>query len=837
MSNIEDRRTLVDTVGRREFLKLASASAALAAVRPAFGAAAAAAPTPSARRSVLLDSGWRFHLGHAADLEQDFGFGRDQRTFAKAGYHTADAAQPAFDDSRWTAVQVPHDWAVALPFAPPATAPTKDNADVLAAHGFKAIGRNFPGNSIGWYRRALPITAADAGRRLWLEFDGVFRDCLVFVNNYIVGRNEGGYAPFRVDITDFVDTEGGPNVLALRVDASLGEGWFYEGAGIYRSVRLVSAAPVHIPQWGTVVRSEIGPGGARVSVGVEIENAGGTSASVVLRQAIHAPDGRVVVQLPEWQGAIAADASARQDAAVDLATPALWSIETPWLYRLVSELLVDARVVDRYETPFGIRSIRFDAGRGFFLNGKAVKLLGTCNHHDHAGVGTAIPDRLNAWRVEQLQSMGSNAWRSAHNPASESLLDACDAAGMLMIAEARLNSSEPEAMAQLERMLRRDRNHPCIIAWSVGNEEPQAKSARGARISAGMVRVVRALDPTRPTTQAFDNSFGEGATNVVDVVGFNYRTDQMPGFHARVPGQPIMGTETASTVATRGAYANDAAAHVLRAYDTEHPWWATTAEEWWTIADAHPYISGGFVWTGFDYRGEPTPYAQFPSISSYFGILDTCGFPKDNYWYYRAWWRPQAPLVHLFPHWTWPGREGEGIETWVHANCEEVELLVNGRSAGRKRVERDRHLAWTVPYAPGGIEAIGYTGGKRVASAQRRTAGPAHSVRLTADRRRIRGDGRDLSMITAEVVDAAGTVVPDGNALVRFDVAGPGRIIGVGNGDPTSLEPDQAAQRKAFHGLCQAIVQSAGGGGAIRVAASAVGLRGDGFALVALPSA
>jgi beta-galactosidase len=770
-------------------------------------------------------------------MEADFGFGRFQRTYAKAGTMTADAAQAAFDDSGWARVQVPHDWAVTLPFAAPG-APTRDTADALAAHGYKAIGRDFPQHSVGWYRRPLPeVTRADAGRRVWLEFDGVFRDCLVFVNGYVVGRSESGYAPFRVDISDYVDTDGGPNVLALRADASLGEGWFYEGAGIYRNVRLVSAAAVHVPQWGVFVRSEPDGSGARVQATTELANAGAAEARVTLRQAILAPDGVIAARLDDWTGTLAAGQQFSHDAAAALASVRRWAPESPQLYRLASELHVDGVLVDRVETPFGVRAIRFDAEQGFFLDDRPVKLLGTCNHHDHAGVGTGIPDRLHAWRVEQLQAMGSNAWRSAHNPPAEALLEACDRLGMLMIVEARWNSTEPEAMAQLERIVRRDRNHPCVILWSVGNEEPHAKTARGATISAEMVAAVRALDPTRPTTQAFDNAFTEGAAKVVDVVGFNYRTDQMPGVHATVPGTPILGSETGSTVATRGAYANDEARHVLRAYDTEHPWWATTAEEWWTIAAAHPYIAGGFVWTGFDYRGEPTPYAAFPSIHSYFGILDLCGFPKDNYWYYRAWWRPSEPLVHVFPHWTWPGREGQPIEAWVHGNTEDVELLLNGASLGRKRMERNRHLAWQVPYAPGTLEAVGYIGGRRVASSLQRTAGPAHAVELVADRRRIASDGRDLAVLRAQFVDRRGTVVPDSDALVRFEVAGPGRLIGVGNGDPTSLEPDQATQRRAFHGLCQALVQSRGGLGPIRVRARADGLEAGEQVVVALPPA
>jgi beta-galactosidase len=824
----------VTKIVRRTFLKLSATSAAVLAAEPTFAVADAVEPAASPRRSRRLDSGWRFHLGHAAEMDKDFGFGRDQRTYAKAGAMTADAARADFDDSAWAQVQVPHDWAVGLPFAIPVAEFPKEIADSAAAHGFKAIGRDYPANSVGWYRRALAIDPAERGRRCWLEFDGVFRDCLVFVNGYIVGRNESGYAPFRVDISDFLDFDGGPNQLTVRVDASLGEGWFYEGAGIYRGVRLVTANPVHVPQWGTFVRSEITAAGARISISADLANEGEADAEVALRQEIRSPDDTVVARLPEWRGSIASGQRITRDDELTLASPRLWSVETPQLYTLITEVVVAGQAVDRYETPFGIRSIRFDAEQGFFLNDTPVKLLGTCNHHDHAGVGTGIPDRLHAWRVEQLQSMGSNAWRSAHNPPAQALLEACDALGMLMIVEARINSSEPEAMAQLERIVRRDRNHPCVILWSVGNEEPHAKTERGAHISAEMVRAVRALDPTRPTTQAFDNSFDQGATKVVDVIGFNYRTDQMADFHAKEPDRPILGTETGSTVATRGAYPNDEARHVVRAYDTEHPWWASTAEEWWTIADAHPYIAGGFVWTGFDYRGEPTPFPQWPSISSYFGILDSCGFPKDNYWYYRAWWRPQEPCLHLFPHWTWPGREGQPIDVWAHSNGEEVELLVNGHSAGRKRVEKNRHVSWRVPYAPGKLQAIAYRGGRKIAVAERKTAGRAHAIVLTSDRRRIAADGRDLAMLRAEIVDRAGTTVPDSDALVKFEVLGPGRIIGVGNGDPTSAEPDQATQRKAFHGLCQAIMQSRGGSGAISVRATSDGLQDGEAKLLAM---
>ncbi len=789
------------------------------------GAAASDGPGNSSPRKIERLAQWRFHLGHAASVEKDFGFGINQRTYAKAGV-TADASAPVFNDSGWEPVMVPHDWAVSLPFAKPRMATTKETEDAAAAHGFKAIGRDFPENSVGWYRTPIKVSAADRDRLLWLEFDGVFRDCIVFVNGYIVGRNESGYAPFSVSIGDFLDYDGGPNVIAVRVDASLGEGWFYEGAGIYRHVDLVRADRVHVPQWGCVVRATPDAQGAAAAITLELRNDGKEQVEAVVRQRIVGPDGKVAVSLADAAVTLPAGKTVETSASTRISAPQLWSVETPHLYRLISDVTVAGQIVDRFETSFGIRTIRFDGARGFLLNGKPVKLLGTCNHQDHAGVGTGIPDALHAWRIAQLQEMGSNAWRSAHNPPATAMLDLCDARGMMMIVEARRNSSDPAAMDELSRILRRDRNHPSIIAWSLGNEEPQQGTARGARVTQVMQDLVRDLDPTRSTTFAFDNSWDLGAAKVVDVVGYNYRTDQIPAFKDKYPAVPVYGSETGSTVSTRGAYANDAAKHIVRAYDTEHPWWASTAEEWWTIAAARDDIAGGFIWTGFDYRGEPTPYPAWPSISSYFGVLDTCGFPKDNYYYYRAWWRPDQPLVHLLPHWNWPGREGEAIEVWVHGNCAEVELLLNGRSLGRKTMPRNRHLAWSVPYTPGRIEARGYDKGRRTARDIRETTGVPARIELTSDRRMPDASGSDAVVIRAEVQDSKGRAVPDASNLVRFVVEGDAKVIGVGNGDPTSLEADQASERHAFAGLAQAIVRVGKGAGSIRIRAVADGLSG-----------
>jgi len=809
---------------RREMIG-ASALAVGVAATITTDARAQVLPSPDAspRRRVRLEH-WRFHLGHAADPARDFGFGRDQRTFAKAG-DSALAARSDFDDSKWSDIQVPHDWAVALPFA---QGPIARDSDRGAAHGFKAIGRDFPENSIGWYRIPIEITGADKGRSIWLEFDGVFRDCLIFVNGYVAGRNESGYAPFRVEIDDFLNYDGKPNVITVRSDASLGEGWFYEGAGIYRHVDLVSADPVHIPQWGTFVRSELRTNGALIHTQTEVFNSGPVPASVVLRQSILG--GAANTALPDTSLELAPGERRIVAQEVLHPTPLLWSLEEPNLNSLYSQIVINGLLVDDYSTSFGIRDIRFDAARGFFLNGRPVKLLGTANHHDHAGVGTGIPDTLHRWRVAKLKEMGSNAWRSAHNPPSTSLLDACDLYGMLMICEARYNSSDEEALSQLERMIRRDRNHPSVILWSLGNEEPHQATERGARINAEMARHVKRLDPTRPITFAMDQGWDDGIGRVVDVLGFNYRTNQIEAYHGRHPGQPVYGSETGSTVATRGEYSTDKARHTVRAYDTEHPWWATTAEEWWTIVAERPYIAGGFVWTGFDYRGEPTPYNEWPSISSQFGILDTCGFPKDDYYYYRAWWRPGLPQVHLLPHWNWPGRAGTPIEVWAHGNTEEVELLLNGRSLGRKAMPRNRHLEWRVPYAPGKLEAIGYNGGQIVARDVRETTSVPAAIELLADRRVA--TIHDVLILNASIVDAKGRVVPTASNLLRFSVNG-GKIIGVGNGNPNSLEPDVASQRKAFNGFAQAILRIGNDRGPVDISVASLGLKGTRLRIMA----
>ena len=811
----------MDKWTRRDVVKTGLAASAAMAVplelagRPLHAEAApvreqlAGAPL---RERLLLDLGWRFHLGHADDAQQDFGFGRSEE-FAKTGEFMAEPSKPDFDVSGWREVDLPHDWAVELPF---------ENAEALYGQGFKPIGRGYPATSIGWYRRVFDVPAGDHGRRLSLEFDGVFRDCIVALKGVYLGRNLSGYAPFRFDISDLV-SYGKPNVLVVRADATEHEGWFYEGAGIYRHVWLVKTAPVHVAPWGTYVRSELQGDTATLTVETEVENEGEDAPACRVRSTLVDPSGKVVATAATPPTRLAAWSGQSFQQSVAVPQPALWSLAARNLYRLTTVIEVGGAEVDRYETPVGIRTLRFDADRGFFLNGERVELKGTCNHQDHAGVGAALPDRLQAYRIERLQAMGSNAYRTSHNPPTAELLDACDRLGMLVLDETRMMSSSDEALSQFARLLRRDRNHPCVFAWSIGNEEWRVQgSERGALIAEAMKRLARRLDPSRLVTEAMNGDWGKGLSGVVDIQGFNYVAADIDGYHRDHPGQPTMGTETASTVSTRGIYANDPARGYVSAYDLNFPPWASTAEHWWSYYDARAYLAGGFAWTGFDYRGEPTPY-KWPCINSHFGILDTCGFPKDNFYYYRAWWSGE-PVLHLFPHWNWPGREGEEIEVWCHSNLERVELFLNGRSLGARDVARDTHLMWKVPYAAGTLEARGYRGGRVTLSASRVTAGASARLELHPDRDAIAADGEDVAVVEVRVVDAAGRLVPVAADEVTFRLGGPGRLIGVGNGDPSSHEADKGSVRRAFNGLCVAIVQATRQAGELQIEATAPGL-------------
>jgi beta-galactosidase len=770
---------------------------------------ATAAPGPG-RERLLLDFGWRFHFGHAADVAQDFNF---RGNFSKTG-NFGPVGTLLFDDSDWKAVDLPHDWAIELPF---------QNDPALSSKGFYPLGRTYPATSVGWYRRIFELPAADAGKRITIEFDAAYREATVILNGLYIGRHIGGYDPFSFDVTDFA-SPGASNVLLVRVDATQSDGWFYEGAGIYRHVWLVKTNPLHVKKWGTFVRSEVRPGEATVEIRTEVENHGKGEQSTRVTSTILDPAGRAVGKAATQAASIAEGDEHAYEQRVDVKAPALWSLEQRNLYKLVTEIEAGGVITDRYETPFGIRTCAFDAEKGFFLNGQSVKLKGTCNHQDHAGVGAALPDAVQYFRVRKLQEMGCNALRTSHNPPTPELLNAADELGMLVFDETRMMSSNPEGLSQYENLVRRDRNHPSVFLWSMGNEEGTAGTDKGLLILTAMKAVSTRHDGSRLVSIAPNggNNMGKFGFAACDVQGYNYADPAADAYHKANPKIPVMGTEQVSAVATRGIYIMDPQHGYVGSYDPYTTTGRASCEGWWSFCNARPWLAGGFIWTGFDYRGEPSPY-QWPNISSQYGIIDTCGFPKDSFFYFQAWWKSQ-PMLHLFPHWNWPGLEGQEIAVWVYSNLERVELFLNGQSLGAKDMKKDSHLAWNVKYTPGAIEARGYKDGKQVMTAKRETTGPAAKLVLAADRKEISADGEDVAMFAVEVQDAQGRSVPIADNQVNFHVSGQGKVIGVGNGDPTSHESDPGSSRKAFAGLCMALVQSTKAAGNITVEASSPGL-------------
>jgi len=736
------------------------------------GVALSICSADSLRERTSLDSDWKFYLGDT--------WGTGEK-LDKAGVG-AGPARVSFSDALWRTVDLPHDWVVELPF---------DEASDRS-HGYKPVGPGYGTNSVGWYRRRFDLAAADRGKRLWLEFDGVYRDSRIFLNGYRIAHHESGYGSFRCDVTD-VANYGHENVLAVRVDASQPEGWFYEGAGIYRHVWLEKTAPLAVAPDGTFVYTEFknnsATGAATARIQTDLENSQNRAVEAKVEWEIAGPDGKVVAT---------ATASMHMDpwkhstlmAIAPVPDPTLWSPESPRLYRLVTTIEADGQTVDRVETKFGIRTMAFDVNKGFMLNGRPYVIKGTCNHQDHAGVGVALPDALQNFRVAKLKEMGCNAIRTSHNAPTSELLEACDQLGMLVMDENRLLGSDAENLSELAAQVRRDRNHPSVFIWSLANEEEVQRTAAAGEVFGTMQRLVHGLDSTRLCTAAMNSWSGDkpdGFSTVMDVQGFNYLNNgDMDAFHRSNPEKPAIGTEEASAFYTRGVYTNTMTYD--SAYDDNKPGYGATAEEWWKYYSARPWASGAFVWTGFDYRGEPSPFG-WPNISSEFGIIDTCGFPKDVFYYYQSWWSGKT-VLHLMPHWNWAGKEGQPIDVRCFSNCQEVELFLNGRSLGRKDIKKNSHLQWSVNYTPGTLVAKGCKDGRVIAEDKVETTGEPTGLRLTPDRQMIAADGADVSVVTVAVTDSAGRIVPIADNMVNYEISGPGKIIGVGNGDPACHEPD-----------------------------------------------
>ncbi len=753
------------------------------------------------RKKINFDDDWKFAFGHANEPAKDFNYSM-ATIFAKTGAAQKTAIDPKFNDSSWRKLSLPHDWAVELPFA---NSPSFD----VQSHGYKPVGGYYPETSIGWYRKKFTVARSDSGQRFQIQFDGVFRDASFWVNGFYLGNNKSGYVGASYDISNYLNY-GNENTLVVRVDATQYEGWFYEGAGIYRHVWLNQYNTVHLDENPVFVYSDVQKNIATVYVETTLQNESYNVANVSVAAIITNRDGLKIGETISKPVSLAINGKTTVKQSVKITNPRLWSLEDPYLYRVVPMIQSAGKIIDTDKIRFGIRTVNI-TNKGVFLNGKYIKLKGTNNHQDHAGVGSALPDYLQYYRIFLLKQMGSNAYRTSHNPPTKELLDACDSLGMLVMDENRLLNSSQQYMQDFEWLLKRDRSRASVFMWSIGNEEGWVHTtSTGKLIAQSLLAKQKELDPTRVSTYAADvaNVF-KGINEVIPVRSFNYRQFAVADYHKDHPNQPIIGTEMGSTVTTRGQYVKDSVIGYVPDQDITAPWWASTAETWWKLAGPNDYWLGGFVWTGLDYRGEPTPF-QWPNISSHFGIMDACGFPKNIYYYYQSWWTDKD-VLHISPHWNWAGKEGEPIDVWVNSNADNVELFLNGKSLGKKDMPRNGHLNWLVNYESGTLKAIAYKKGKKLEAKVETTGKPAEVV-ISPYKTTMLADGKDATVINISVIDRQGREVPDANNLIRFSLRGDGKIIGVGNGDPSSHEQDKyfdtIAQRHLFNGKCQVILQS-----------------------------
>ncbi|MGG9971269.1 beta-galactosidase GalA [Ferruginibacter sp. SUN002] len=752
------------------------------------------------REKISMDRNWKFHFGNASDPTKDFNYSID-RSLVKAG-ESYGAINPDFNDSSWRVLDVPHDWVVEQPFV------YKKNDPVLA-HGYKPVGGLFPETSIGWYRKSFFVSAKDSGNRFVIHFDGVYRNYNVYLNGHFLGNNQSGYTESSFDITDYINYHK-KNQLVVRVDATQYEGWFYEGAGIYRHVWLEKFNNVHIAEYGTYVTTMNTDTTSLVSIETTISNEGfAKSKSNIVYYVVDKEGKKIAGTLVEGVSAAAGDTKKIKQQ-LKITNPNLWSLDNPYLYKLITLVKQDDKIIDSTTTVFGIRTIVIDPNKGVLLNGKHIKIKGTNNHQDHAGVGVAVPDALQYWRIKTLKAMGSNAYRTSHNPPTPELLQACDELGMLVLDENRLMGTSRQYTDEFEKLILRDRNHPSVFLWSIGNEEGWIqKNDVGKRLAQTMVQKQKELDPSRTSTYAADmGNERPGINEVIPVRGFNYRIPFIDDYHRDNPDQPIVGTETGSTVCTRGIYVVDSVKGYVPDHDITYPWWASSAEQWWKPNADKDWFMGGFIWTGFDYRGEPTPY-EWPNINSHFGVMDVCGFPKNNYYYYKSWWSDED-VIQISPHWNWT-KEGEVKDVWVNSNAETVELFLNKKSLGKKVMPKNGHLQWSVPYHPGKLEAVGYRNGKKIKTSVETTGKPVKII-LSPDKTTLTANGEDVCIMNISVVDDKGREVPDAMNLLKLNIRGGAKIIGVGNGDPSCHESDKCVddkwQRSLFNGKCQVIIQS-----------------------------
>jgi beta-galactosidase len=836
-------------------------------------AAALAHASPAPRERLPFNTGWRFAKDDPAGTGDALSYAKIKDWLAPTGRDFLNGAavlpvrppgdpgagvayaQPGFDDRTWRQLDLPHDWGIEGPFK-----------------------QEYPGNTGklpwwggAWYRKTFAVPADDAARRVFLDVDGAMSHTSVWLNGHLVGGWPYGYASWRVDLTPFLKP-GADNVLALRLDNPPASSRWYPGGGIYRHVWLVKTGPVHVAHWGTFVTTPlVSAASATVNIAVDVDNSTDAPVDVQVATRLFLADaaghstGEPVATSEALDLRITKSAGAQITNTTQISAPRLWNLKTPQRYVAETTVRQGDSVLDRIETPFGIRTIAFTADNGFLLNGERVPIQGVCNHHDLGALGAALNVRALERQLEILRSFGCNAIRTSHNPPAPELLDLCDRLGFVVMDEAfdcwRSGKTPndyhllfPEWHEQdLRALVRRDRNHPCVVLWSIGNEIREQSEPGGAKLAAHLAGIVREEDRSRPVSAGFhirQNNFTiagyNGFQTAVDVVGFNYKPAEYGVFRQRNPAIPLIASETSSCVSSRGEYffpvsEDKSLGRVnfqVSSYDFYAPTWAMSPEKEWLGLDAFPFTAGEFVWTGFDYLGEPTPYDKdaanllnftepadqarvaeelktlgkiaVPSRSSYFGIVDLAGFPKDRFYLYQSRWRPDLPMAHILPHWNWPERVGQITPVHVYTSGDEAELFLNGRSLGRKKLgAKEYRLRWDdVKYEPGELRVVAYKHGAKWAEDVVRTTGPAAKLTLAADRTALHADGQDLSFITLTVADKDGLLVPRAKTRVTFEITGPGEIVATDNGDATSFESFQSPERSAYNGLALAIIRT-----------------------------
>lgn len=755
------------------------------------------------------------------------------------------------DESRWEKITVPHDWAIKGPFSVEndlqTVKVTEDGEKKASTRSGRTGGLPYAG--VGWYRKHIRIGQADKGKSFALEFDGAMSHAKVYVNNRFAGEWPYGYASFSFPITEFIRF-GEDNVIAVRLENHNNSARWYPGAGIYRNVRLVKTNPVHIAHWGTYITTpEVSGEKALVKIQTSLEARGSLPADMHLETRLYTAQHQ---QVGEHSSLGQLTQQSVQE--ITITNPQLWSADHPVLYHAVTRLLKGKEVVDEYRTDFGIRSIVFNTEKGMLVNGTRVKLKGVCLHDDLGALGMAVNKSALRYRFTLLKEMGCNAIRGTHNPHAPEVLELCDEMGFYFIDEAfdewskgKMDSGyntlfDQWARKDMEAMIRRDRNHPALIMYSIGNEIREQNEKDGAALARQLTAICHETDPTRPVTAGFNNmnpAIKNGLADAVDIPGWNYKPDQYAALHRQHPNWVIYGSETASTVSSRGIYKLPAEIGIMKtypdnqssAYDLEFCSWSQLPDKEWENQE-NEFVAGEFVWTGYDYLGEPTPYSShWPSRSSYFGIIDLSNIPKDRYYLYQSQWS-SAKVLHVLPHWNWEGMEGKKVPVYVYTNYPSAELFINGKSWGKKSVNKkillDKYrLRWEdAVYEPGEVKVVAYDeNGKAAETKYIKTAGQPASIQLEPSHTKLSANGEDLSFVTVSILDKDGNICPMADNLVQFTVTGSGKLRAVDNGNAASLEPFEASYRKAFAGKCMAIIQSADQAGTITLQASGAGLK------------